>query len=234
MARTGTNTNYGTPIAIIIGGALIAGALFFSGQAATNLPAGGGGHAGAQLGQQLGASFRLPEEGDHVRGNPDAAVTIIEFSDFECPFCARLHPSLKRIVEENDDVRWVYRHFPLSQIHLSALGAATASECVAKLGGNDAFWQFADSAFENQHQLGNDFYQETALSLGIDSSAFATCLKDRTVASDVQKDGNEAVQSGGRGTPFAVIVTAGGQLAPFSGALPYEQLVGLVDRARVN
>ena len=231
-AQAHGGANYGIPIAIIITGALIAGAIIFS--------SGGSASAGNVSGsapsghQRVGGNFRLPDDTDHVRGNPNAAVAIVEFSDFECPFCARLHPSLKRIVEENDDVKWVYRHFPLSQIHSSALGSAIASECVAKLAGNDAFWQFADTAFENQHQLGNDFYEATASSLGIDVSAFRTCLKDRSIASNVQKDGTEAVQSGGRGTPFAVVITANGQLAPFSGALPYEQLVGLVDQARVN
>lgn len=223
---------YGIPIAIIVTGALIAGAIIFS--SGGNASAGNVSGAAPSGHQRVGGNFRLPDDTDHVRGNPDGKVTIVEFSDFECPFCARLHPSLKRLTEENDDVKWVYRHFPLSQIHVSALGAATASECVAKLAGNDAFWEFADTVFTNQNRLGNAFYAETASSLGIDSSAFATCLKDRAIASDVQKDGNEAVQSGGRGTPFAVVITASGQLAPFSGALPYEQLVGLVDQARVN
>lgn len=233
MAHAQTNKNYGIPIAIIITGALIAGAIVFS--SGGNASAGNvSGSAPTNGHQQIGGNFRLPDESDHVRGNPDAKVTIIEFSDFECPFCARLHPSLKRLTEENDDVRWVYRHFPLSQIHSRALGAAVASECIAKLGGNDAFWEFADTAFSDQSQLGNNLYESLASSAGIDKDAFSTCLRDRTIASEVQKDGNEAVQSGGRGTPFAVVITASGQLAPFSGALPYEQLVGLVDQARVN
>lgn len=219
---------YGIAVAIVIAGSLVATAIFAG---AGTRPAGGGAHGG---GQRINNSFRLPDASDHVRGNENAPVAIVEFSDFECPFCARLHPSLKRIVEENQDVKWVYRHFPLSSIHVSALGAANASECVAKLGGNEAFWQFADAAFVNQDRLGNAFYQEIASSLGIEESAFSACLKDRSIASEVQKDGSEAISTGGRGTPFAVIVTASGQLTPFSGALPYEQLAGLVDSARNN
>lgn len=229
MAHAGKN-NLGIPIAIVVAGALVAGGLFFSGRVAEGVPAGG--HAGGSQGP--GADFRLPDESDHVRGNPDAKVTIVEFSDFECPFCARLHPTLKRIVEENDDVQWVYRHFPLSSIHSRALGAATAGECVAQLAGNDAFWTFADSAFANQNRLGNPFYNEQAAAAGIDPGAFSACLADRSVAASIQADGDEAVASGGRGTPFAIVITASGQLAPFSGALPYEQVRSFIDQARVN
>ena len=231
MAHASANTTY-IAIAIIIAGALIALALFFTSRSAEGLSAGGGGHAGVRAATIQ--DFRLPTEDDHVRGNPDAKVAIVEFSDFECPFCARLHPTLSRIVEENSDVRWVYRHFPLSQIHSRALGAATASECIARLGGNDAFWTFADTAFSNQNRLGNALYPEVAASVGIDADAFSSCLADRSVAANVQADGSEAIASGGRGTPFAVIVTANGALVPFSGALPYEQVAGLVDQARNN
>jgi len=89
------------------------------------------------------------EEGEHILGNPaNAQVTIIEYSDFECPFCARFHPTLKRIVSEsNGNVAWVYRQFPLTQIHQNALERAIASECVAKIKGNDAFWKYADLLF---------------------------------------------------------------------------------------
>lgn len=234
---TGTRSKNSLRIAIAIvgAGALVATALFFSGRASQGLPqnpthAPAGGSQAAERG-----AFRLPNTTeDHVRGDPDAPIAIVEFSDFECPFCARLHPTLSRIVAENSDVQWVYRHFPLSSIHSRALGAAVAGECVAKLGGNDAFWIFADAAFANQHRLGSDLYGEVAASVGIDAPAFNLCLKDRSVAAEVQDDGNEATQFGGRGTPFAVVVTASGTLAPFSGALPYEQVQSLVDQARTN
>lgn len=86
---------------------------------------------------------------DHIKGDPSTAqITIIEYSDFECPFCARFHPVLEKIVaESNGSIAWVYRQFPLVQIHQNAMERTVASECVAKLKGNDAFWEYADLLF---------------------------------------------------------------------------------------
>jgi len=90
-------------------------------------------------------------ETDHVAGNPDAPITIIEYSDFQCPFCSRAHPTVARVVEESDgEINWVYRHFPLTNIHPAAYPASVASECVAELAGNDAFWVFTDTLFALQ------------------------------------------------------------------------------------
>lgn len=220
---------YGVPIAIVIAGLLIAGAIAF-GSGGTAAPDSGGNH----VGNQPSGDFRIPNADDHVRGNPDAPIAIVEFSDLECPFCARIHPTLERIVGENDDVKWIFRHFPLSSIHSRALSAAVASECIARLGGNDAFWSFTDVAFADQSKLGDAWYREVATSLGIDTDAFNTCTNDRAIVADIQVDLDEAAATGGRGTPYVVIVTQQGQLIPFSGALPYEQVAGLVDQARAN
>ena len=87
---------------------------------------------------------------EHVRGNKDAKIAIIEYSDFECPFCHRVHPTYKQIMETyGDSVVWVYRHFPLS-FHPSAMPFAVGSECVAELAGNDAFWSFTDALMTQQ------------------------------------------------------------------------------------
>lgn len=228
--QTHTNNNYGLPIAIIVSGLFIAGAVVFAGgneDVAVNTASG---HA---EGQPRG-EFRMPDETDHVRGNPDAPIAVVEFSDLECPFCAQLHPTLSRIVEDNDDVKWVFRHFPLSTIHSRALSAAVASECVARLGTNDTFWMFVDSAFQNQRRLGDSWYKEQAVSLGIDASAFALCTDDRSVVSDIQADLDEATGTGGRGTPYVVVVTRSGKLMPFSGALPYAQVSAVIEQARNN
>lgn len=85
---------------------------------------------------------------DHTRGADDATYTIIEYSDIDCPFCARFHTTMKEVVGERDDVRWVYRHLPLPQLHPYAAMKAEASECVADQKGNDAFWTYLDAIIE--------------------------------------------------------------------------------------
>jgi protein-disulfide isomerase len=87
---------------------------------------------------------------DHIRGNENAQVAVIEYSDFQCPYCARVHPTIKQVLDTyGDKVMWVYRQFPLpATLHPLARNAAEVSECVAELGGNDAFWQYADLVFE--------------------------------------------------------------------------------------
>jgi len=232
MKETNKETRYGVPIAIIIAGIFIAGAVFWSSGTAseTNRQQANTGQAPTS---EPSGEFRLPNGSDHVRGNGDAKVTIIEFSDFECPFCARLHPTLARIIDEDKDVKWIFRHFPLTS-HSRAFGAAVASECIAKLGSNDAFWNFADAVFDDQGKLGNSLYEEMARTAGIDTSVFNTCTKDKSIASEVQADLDEVINIGGRGTPFVVVVTASGKLTTFSGALPYEQIKSLVDQARNN
>jgi len=228
--QTNTQKGYGVPVAIVVAGLLIAGAVFFTGNSNGTVA---NDNNAPHMGGQPSGEFRMPNEDDHIRGSLDAPVKIVEFSDFECPFCGRLHPTLAQITEENDDVAWVYRHFPLNS-HTNAFSAAVASECVARVGGNDAFWNFADSAFANQRQLGNGFYEAFIQDAGLDANAFASCLNDKKVASEVQQDLDEVIAVGGRGTPHVVVVTASGQLIPFSGALPYEQVMSVIDRARNN
>jgi protein-disulfide isomerase len=174
--------------------------------------------------------LRLPSTDDHIQGDINAPVTIIEFSDFECPFCSRLHPTLEKLTSDfPEKVSWVYRHFPLTQIHSTARSAAIASECVADLGGNDSFWEFTSTLFQNQRSLGDDLYSETAANLGINIDEFNICMKDKSVAQEVDTDLKEATSSGGRGTPFSIAVSEDGRMIPFSGALPYEQILTIID-----
>lgn len=84
---------------------------------------------------------------DHIRGNPKASVAVIEYSDYQCPFCKSVHPTYQKIVDTyGDDVMWVYRHYPLP-FHPHAQKAAEGAECAAELGGNDAFWAYSDELF---------------------------------------------------------------------------------------
>lgn len=92
------------------------------------------------------------DEDDHIRGDLDAEVVLVEYSDYFCPFCADFHDTMKQITDTYDagKVAWVYRHFPIPQLHPQAPRYAQAAECIADLGGSDAFWSFSDSVFANQ------------------------------------------------------------------------------------
>jgi len=233
--NTQAQNRYGVPIAIVVAGLLIAGAVFWtgsSGSVASNTAEDIKGGQPSSHPAQAGG-FRMPDETDHVRGNPDAKIVVVEFSDFECPFCGRLHPTLTRVVEENDDVAWVYRHFPLNS-HTNAFSAAVASECIDQAGGNDVFWDFADTAFANQRQLGDRFYRGFVQEAGIDAGVFEICLNNKAVAEGVQQDLDEVIAVGGRGTPYVVVVTPTGKLMPFSGALSFEQVMNVIEQARNN
>lgn len=184
------------------------------------------------------AALRPVSKGrDHIRGNPGAPVALIEYSDFECPFCKRFHETMKKLVAESkDQVKWVYRHFPLEELHpVKARKEAVASECAAELGGNDAFWKFADRFFEltpsNNRTDVDTVLPQIAREIGLDAARFASCLAssrhDRRIAEDYQ----EAVASGGRGTPWSIIVSKSGRTYPLSGAQPYAAVKQLVDRA---
>ncbi len=156
---------------------------------------------------------------DHIRGLPSAPVTVITYSDFECPFCQRFAPELTKALQEfPNDVRVVYRHFPLS-FHPNAQSAAEASECAAALGGNDAFWAMHDKLFAAQNGLNRAMYLQSATAIGLDASAFASCLdtaQTRGTVLSQMESGNTAQVSG---TPTTFV-----NGTPISGAVTYEVL----------
>lgn len=111
------------------------------------------------LAADVAANFRPVTNDDLTLANPNGTYTIVEYSDFECPFCGRHHPTLERIVTEDSNVRWVYRHFPLVSIHPQATAAALAGECIAAQAGNEGFTEYADFIFKNQRLLQTAPYQ---------------------------------------------------------------------------
>ena len=92
-------------------------------------------------------SVELAED-EHIRGNADAPIKLVEYSDFECPFCGRFHSEAEALIDQsNGQVAWVYRHLPLVSLHPNARELAEVSECVAEIAGNDAFWEYTDIVF---------------------------------------------------------------------------------------
>ena len=222
-----------TPIAIIVAGIFVAIAIIFSGNGADaeklrNVE----GEAFGNNNSGSAESVRAVSEIDHIFGSSDAKVVIIEYSDFECPFCSRAHPTFEKAVQEYEgEVAWVYRHFPLTSIHSRAQRASVASECVAELSGNDAFWKYTDILFKKQRSLGDELYISEAVALGVDESAFTECLNSTKYDAKIASDMQNAIDSGGRGTPFSVVINSKGETFPFAGALPYAQVKSIIDSA---
>ncbi|MEI7512253.1 MAG: DsbA family protein [Candidatus Uhrbacteria bacterium] len=163
---------------------------------------------------------------DHVLGSANAKVSVITYSDFECPFCQRMDPDLKKLlVDFPEDVRLVYRHFPLA-FHESAKPAAEASECAAAQGGNDAFWKMHDKLIQNPTLQNRDGFLAFSDQIGLDRPTFATCLETHAQASRVQRDLDSGTAAGVNGTPASFV---NGVLV--EGAVPYSMLTDEVVKA---
>jgi len=165
----------------------------------------------------------VDESRDHIWGNVDAKVTLIEYSDFECPFCSRHYETMKQIkAAYPNDIRVVFRHFPLS-FHPEAQKAGEASECAAD---QSKFWEMYDKIFESN--LAGDMsvakWKTVAAELGMDSAKFDKCLDSGEKAARVTEDLNEGSGAGVEGTPATFV---NGQLV--SGALPIDSFKQIID-----
>ena len=160
---------------------------------------------------------------DPILGNADAPISIIEFSDFQCPFCARAATGALAEFKQSSyfkdgDVNLVYKHFPLNSIHPYAQKSAEASVCASKQG---KFWEYHDLLFTNQQALDTVSLKKYAGQLGLNQANFDKCLDSGEGASKVSKDLASASAAGGQGTPYFVLVNEDGDTVPVSGAVPF-------------
>lgn len=170
---------------------------------------------------------------DHIRGNlATAKVALIEYSDFECPFCASFHPTARQAFDAyGKDIVWVYRNFPLSQIHPDAQKYAEAAECVNQLVGKDAFWKMADKLFEGQSTLSQSKLADLAVSVGANRAKFQSCLDNGDGAAAVKKGYDSGVKAGITGTPGNIIMNLKtGKVELIAGAVPFETLKASIDK----
>jgi protein-disulfide isomerase len=159
---------------------------------------------------------------DPVRGAMNAAVTIIEFSDFQCPFCARVTPTIAKLRETyGNSIRIVWKDFPLENIHPQAAKAAEAGHCAADQG---KYWEFHDRLFANQSRLQPEALKEHAAAVGLDAKAFAACLDSGRYAARVQQGVKEGQALGVSSTPTFFI---NGRMV--TGAHPYETFAAVID-----
>lgn len=166
--------------------------------------------------------MEIDTAGEPAMGPEDAPVTIVEFSDFECPFCSRVVPTLEQVKENyGDQVRLVFKQFPLRQIHPNAQKAAEASLCAHDQG---KFWEMHDAMFANQKNLSVPALKSQAEGLGLDAGQFAECLDSGRYAEVVQEDLEQGSAAGVSGTPALFV---NGRF--LSGAVPYEQIAQVID-----
>lgn len=174
-------------------------------------------------------------ENDHILGNPNAPIKIIEYSDLDCPFCRTFHATMKQVMAiygANGTVAWVYRHFPLVELHPNAPKLAEASECVADIGGNDAFWKFIDSIFTSQTLNGQfDMSKlETSVAVsGVPVQQFRECYDSGKFRTKVAQQFDEAVAAGGTGTPYTLILSPNEPPIPIAGSRAYATIKEIID-----
>lgn len=218
------------PVAIVIAGVLIAGAIYFVNRDTTaNPPAN-------NTGQKEDVDLDPVTSNDHLLGNPNAKVVIVEYSDTECPFCKEYHNTMHRIIDEygrDGRVAWVYRHFPIAQLHSKAAKQAEATECAAELGGNTGFWNYIDRLFEitpSNNGLDMNLLPVIAEDVGLNRTKFETCLNSGKYTEAIQEQFNSAVRAGARGTPHSIMII-GDELVSIPGAQPYASLRSAIEAA---
>ena len=179
----------------------------------------------------------ISADDDPVRGNQDAPITIIEFSDFQCPFCARFHiqtlPLLLEEYIETGKAKLVYRDFPIQSIHPNAMPAAVASECADDQG---KYWEFHDKLFETQSQWNKvdtvdaiSIFSKYALEIGLELEQFNECLSSGKYVNEVRKDLDDGRNYGVTGTPGFFVGNEELGFVELKGAQPFESFKKVID-----
>lgn len=219
------------PIAIVVGFTMIALAIFFSGNKGNDGPAA---PPNVPEGDVLAASVRTVDETDYIKGNPNAPILMIEYSDYDCPFCKQYHETLTQIMNEygiTGRVAWVYRQFPLEQLHPNSPKISESALCVGSLGGSAAFWKFTDAVFtsrELEEPTNMVTLPELAVEAGVDKDAYQSCVSSGQMKEKVEASVEEAFALGAQGTPYTVLVV-GNEQAVVNGAQSYDVVKSIID-----
>jgi len=214
------------PAAIIIAGLFIGGAVFFSksGNGVTD-------DNTIEPTDQISITSK-----DHIFGNPDAEIKLVEFADPQCHFCKTFHPTMQKIMSEygsDGKVAWVYKHFII--FGEQSVKEATAQECAAKLGGEEKFWTYQDALFEGKDEnaklLSGTTLSGIAEQVGLNVEQFETCLNDSEFEERIETLRQEAIAVGGTGTPYTLITDKNGKiLTTINGAQPFENVKAVIDQ----
>jgi len=229
--NTPQQTSLAIPLAIIVGFAMIAIAIFFTTGRAEPLAQA----PTSPTGQASISAVRAVSESDYILGNPNAPIVMIEYSDYECPFCKQFHATMNQIMEEygvTGRIAWVYRQFPLIDLHPNAPQISESALCVGDIGGNTAFWTFSDAVFASREET--EFTNVTKLpefaeAAGVERMAFMECVTSDRMMDTLKADMSDGLAAGAAaGTPFTVI-KVGNQEATIVGAQPYAVVKGIIE-----
>ena len=227
------------PMAIVIAGIFVAGAIVVTGRSATS---GQAAVVGGRDDQPASAGVkeinpRAVTASDHIRGDLNAKVKVIEYADMECPFCKVFHETMVKVMADysgNKNVAWVYRHFPIDSLHSKARNEAEATECAYEQGGDAAFWKYLDRVMEltpSNNRLDPVELKNAATFIGINADKLQACLDSKKYATKVQADEDDAANAGAQGTPYSVVLEIDGKKTPIDGALPYEDVKRAIESA---
>lgn len=244
MEPTTQSSSPAVPIAIICGFAMIAVAIFLTNSKDADAP--------TIVAPEQGTSG-VPSpvsEKDYIRGNPNAAIMMIEYSDYDCPYCKQYHATMNKIMDEygvTGRLAWVFRQMPIEQLHPNSPIISEAALCVGDIGGNEKFWKFTDMIFDErsaEEQTNVTKLNQYAEEAGVSKEEFISCTKSGRMKDKLTQDLKDGFDSGARGTPYTVLIV-GNQQAVISGAQPYatvkdivqnliDQLDGNFDPSTVN
>jgi protein-disulfide isomerase len=184
---------------------------------------------------------------DHIIGNPNAELVIVEFSDASCPYCKSFHTTMRQVMDtygRTGNVAWVFRHYPLDKpdsqgfvLHKNAGHEAIAMECAADQGGNAGFWKFTNRLFEvtpsvtgaTPNGLDQTLLPKIAEEAGLDKNAFNDCLQSGRMKEVVDAQYVDGVNAGVSATPYSFILTRDGKRVPIVGAQPYQSVVSAIE-----
>lgn len=174
---------------------------------------------------------------DHIMGNPQAPVKLVEYADIDSEYSKEFQATMEQVMSEyapGGQVAWVYRHFPLLDQHAAAASHAEAAECAAYLGDNDAFWRFIDAlqvAAPGATEFPVAGYRGVAEGLGLPLTQFEECLTSGRFTKKVYDDSTNAIQAGAEGAPYTVLMIEGQEPVGIQGSLPYEDLKKVIEDA---
>ncbi len=218
------------PLAIVLAGGIIALAVFYH----DKTPKTDTQDNSATATQNL--NVRPADSTDHIIGDPNAPIKIVEYSDLQCPYCQEFDATMRQVMTDyNGKVAWIYRSFwsvrklpDGSVFHPLGGKAAESAECIAELGGNDKFWEYIGKVFTDQSSGSLENLDKYAVAEGVDQAAFDKCLSSGKYTSKIESLYQEGLKSQVNGTPSSFIMSKNG-IVVIPGAVPYSTIKTALD-----